>query len=84
MREFIEQHYKDGMDRAETIKLTVKSLLEVVQTGSKNMEIVVMDIFGIQVFDLIQTLDADQVELVCKEIERENQAEQEKKNKKKE
>jgi hypothetical protein len=29
-------------------------------------------------------LDADQVELVCKEIERENQAEQEKKNKKKE
>lgn len=30
------------MDREETIKLTVKSLLEVVQTGAKNIEIAVM------------------------------------------
>lgn len=29
------------MDREETIKLTVKSLLEVVQTGAKNIEIAV-------------------------------------------
>lgn len=27
------------MDREETIKLTIKSLLEVVQTGAKNIEI---------------------------------------------
>ena len=31
------------MDREETIKLTVKSLLEVVQTGAKNIEIAVME-----------------------------------------
>lgn len=31
------------MTREETIKLTVKSLLEVVQTGAKNIEISVMD-----------------------------------------
>ena len=30
------------MNREETIKLTVKSLLEVVQTGAKNIEIAVM------------------------------------------
>jgi len=30
------------MDRAATIELTVKSLLEVVQTGAKNIEIAVM------------------------------------------
>jgi 20S proteasome subunit alpha 4 len=30
------------MDREGTIKLTVKSLLEVVQTGAKNIEIAVM------------------------------------------
>jgi 20S proteasome subunit alpha 4 len=30
------------MDREETIKLTVKSLLEVVQTGAKNIEIAIM------------------------------------------
>ena len=34
------------MTREETIKLTVKSLLEVVQTGAKNIEISVMDGFG--------------------------------------
>ena len=31
------------MTREETIKLAVKSLLEVVQTGAKNIEISVMD-----------------------------------------
>ena len=31
------------MDREETIKLTIKSLLEVVQTGAKNIEIAVME-----------------------------------------
>jgi 20S proteasome subunit alpha 4 len=29
------------MDREETIKLTIKSLLEVVQTGAKNIEIAI-------------------------------------------
>lgn len=42
MREFLERNHKADMDREETIKLTVKSLLEVVQTGSKNIEIAVM------------------------------------------
>ena len=34
------------MTRDESIKLTVKSLLEVVQTGAKNIEISVMDGYG--------------------------------------
>ena len=42
MREFLERNHKSDMDREETIKLTVKSLLEVVQTGAKNIEIAVM------------------------------------------
>ena len=42
MREFLERNYKDDMDREEAIKLTVKSLLEVVQTGAKNIEIAIM------------------------------------------
>ena len=42
MREFLERNHKADMDREETIKLTVKSLLEVVQTGAKNIEIAVM------------------------------------------
>jgi 20S proteasome subunit alpha 4 len=43
VREFLEQNYKEDMDRANTIKLAIKSLLEVVQTGAKNIEIAVMD-----------------------------------------
>lgn len=30
------------MDREDTLKLTIKSLLEVVQTGAKNIEIAIM------------------------------------------
>ena len=43
MREFLERNYKDGMSRDETIKLTIKSLLEVVQTGAKNIEIAILE-----------------------------------------
>ena len=43
MREFLERNHKPDMDRSETIKLTIKSLLEVVQTGAKNIEIAVME-----------------------------------------
>ncbi len=54
VREFLEKNYKDDMTREETVKLTVKSLLEVVQTGAKNIEITVMDGYEkIVVSDLI-------------------------------
>lgn len=43
VREFLERNHKSDMDRDETIKLTIKSLLEVVQTGAKNIEIAVME-----------------------------------------
>ena len=42
VREFLEKHYKEDMSKDETIKLAVKALLEIVQTGSKNIEIAVM------------------------------------------
>jgi 20S proteasome subunit alpha 4 len=42
VREFLERNYKEDMTREETIKLTVKSLLEVVQTGAKNIEIAII------------------------------------------
>jgi 20S proteasome subunit alpha 4 len=43
VREFLERNFKDGMSRDETIKLTIKSLLEVVQTGAKNIEIAILE-----------------------------------------
>ena len=42
----MEKNHKDDLSREDTIKLTVKSLLEVVQTGAKNIEISVMESYG--------------------------------------
>ena len=36
------KHYEEDLSEEETIKLTVKSLLEVVQTGAKNIEVSVL------------------------------------------
>ncbi|PWN20550.1 N-terminal nucleophile aminohydrolase [Microstroma glucosiphilum] len=72
VREFLEKNYTEGISREDTIKLTIKSLLEVVQTGAKNIEIAVMDGHG-----KMKTLDLAQIEEVVKTIEQEKEAEAE-------
>jgi 20S proteasome alpha/beta subunit len=42
----LEKNYKEDQSRDDTIRLTIKSLLEVVQTGAKNIEITVMESYG--------------------------------------
>ncbi|GJJ12038.1 hypothetical protein Clacol_006279 [Clathrus columnatus] len=74
VREFLEKNHKDDMTREETIKLTIKSLLEVVQTGAKNIEISVMEGFG-----KVSNLDFPQIEAIVQEIEREKEQEAERK-----
>ena len=43
VREFLEKNWKEDMDTDQTVKLAVTSLLEVVQSGAKNIEIAVME-----------------------------------------
>ncbi|KAG6379143.1 20S proteasome subunit [Boletus reticuloceps] len=74
VREFLEKNHKDDMTREESIKLTVKSLLEVVQTGAKNIEISVMEGYG-----KITNLELSEIEAIVSEIEREKEAEAERK-----
>ena len=75
------------MTRDESIKLTVKSLLEVVQTGAKNIEISVMEGYGkVTVSTRIvfsspprlhtwpQNLDLAQIEAIVQDIEQEKEA----------
>lgn len=62
------------MDREETIKLTVKSLLEVVQTGAKNIEIAIM-----APGKAVETLPVENIESYVKSIETEKQQEASKK-----
>lgn len=46
VRDFLEKNFKEGdearLDEASAVKLTVQALLEVVESGAKNIEIVVM------------------------------------------
>ncbi len=74
VREFLERNHKDEMDREETIKLTVKSLLEVVQTGAKNIEIAIM-----APGKSIEMLPFEDIESYVKSIEAEKQEEAAKK-----
>ncbi|KAJ1565516.1 Proteasome subunit alpha type-4, partial [Nowakowskiella sp. JEL0078] len=76
VREFLEKNWKEDMLEDEVVKLTVKSLLEVVQTGSKNIEIAVMKNDGI-----LLNLTADEVDAISKIIEKEKEAEAEKNKK---
>ncbi|KAG0265386.1 Proteasome subunit alpha type-4 [Actinomortierella ambigua] len=73
VREFLEKNYKEDMTRDETVKLAIKSLLEVVQTGAKNIEIALMGEDA-----KIQRLELSEVEKVVAEIEAENEKEKEK------
>ncbi|RHZ88099.1 hypothetical protein Glove_26g130 [Diversispora epigaea] len=75
VREFLEKNYKEGLSKDETIKLAVKSLLEVVQTGAKNIEIAVVTA------DSVKNLEIEEVEAIVSEIEKEKEAEAEKKKK---
>lgn len=54
------------MDREETLKLTVKSLLEVVQTGAKNIEIAIM-----AAGQPLEMLSSEAIEKYVKDIETE-------------
>lgn len=62
------------MDREQTIQLTIKSLLEVVQTGAKNIEVAIM-----APGNRIEMLPDDQIESYVKSIETEKQEEAAKK-----
>ncbi|KAG2207038.1 hypothetical protein INT46_001883 [Mucor plumbeus] len=76
VREFLEKNYSEDMDEKNTIKLAIKSLLEVVQTGAKNIEIAVMTSDN-----TVKLLEQEDVESVVAEIEKEKEEEAEKKKK---
>jgi len=69
VREFLERNHKDGMTRAETIELTIKSLLEVVQTGAKNIEIAIM-----APGQFVEMLPSSEIEKIVEKINTEKDA----------
>ena len=66
MREFLEKEWEEGLDERSALKLTVKALLEVVDSGSKNMELVVVKRGG-----AMEPLGDEALQEVTNEVERE-------------
>ncbi|CCC70587.1 hypothetical protein NCAS_0F01030 [Naumovozyma castellii] len=80
VREFLEKNYnrdEPPKNVEECVRLTVKSLLEVVQTGAKNIEITV-----VKPDSEIITLTNEEINKYVKEIEEEKQQEKENEKKK--
>ncbi|VEU19522.1 DEKNAAC100176 [Brettanomyces naardenensis] len=79
VREFLEKNYEKEKDLSdeETIKLSIKGLLEVVQTGAKNIEISIIKP------EETRSMTNEEIEKIVKEIEDEKAAEAEKKKPKK-
>ncbi|SCV67350.1 BQ2448_5996 [Microbotryum intermedium] len=81
VREFLEKNWVADLDKDDCVKLAVKSLLEVVQTGAKNIDLAVMTGHGQVRVSLSKQKPAmlQEIEAVVAEIEKEKEAEQEKK-----
>lgn len=69
LREFLEKHYVAEPTEDEAIALATKALLEVVEAGSKNIEIVVVRTGG-----RVVPLEDNKVNALCEQIEAEKEA----------
>ncbi|PIO25926.1 hypothetical protein AB205_0102870 [Aquarana catesbeiana] len=79
VREFLEKHYTEEAIETDdlTIKLVIKALLEVVQSGGKNIELAVM-----RRDQPLKILSPDEIERYVAEIEKEKEENEKKKQKK--
>jgi len=80
VREFLEKNYnlEDMEDEEKVIKLAIRALLEVVQSGSKNLELAIM-----RRGEPLKMLEVDEIEKHVAAVEKEKEEEAEKKKQKK-
>ena len=65
----MEKNYEENMSEDSAIKLAMKALLEIVESGSKNLEVVVVGHGG-----AVQTVSDEKIEAFCTAIEAEKEA----------
>lgn len=68
MQEFLEKNWTANLAEADAIRLTIKALLEVVDSGSKNMELAVSR-YG----EPVRMLTEAELEAIIADIEREQE-----------
>ncbi|KAK6029819.1 peptidase, T1 family [Ostertagia ostertagi] len=76
VREYLEEHYGDDTikDEASTLKLVVKALSQVVQSGAQNIEIAVMKKTNVPGECTHRVLTVEEVEALMKLVEQEREA----------
>jgi len=79
VRKFLEKYYSpEETDTEEkTVKLAIRALLEVVQSGGKNLELAIM-----RPKEPLQMMDVERIDEYVKQVEKEKEEEAEKKKKK--
>ncbi|KAK0364663.1 Proteasome subunit alpha type-4 [Friedmanniomyces endolithicus] len=70
VREFLERNHTPDLSRTATIDLTIKSLLEVVQTGAKNIEIAIM-----APGKEVEMLGSEEIERIVEKINKDKETE---------
>ena len=73
VREFFEKAFVEDLNREDAIKMTIRGLLEVVQTGAANIEIAIMGSDNV-----LKQLSVDEIQAKIDEIEKEKIEEVEK------
>lgn len=77
VREFLEKNYDEEQSDDDAVKLTVRALLEVVESGSKNIEIAVL-----RRGQSLAYMSEEEVEAMVAQIEKEKQEDEARKKKK--
>ncbi|CCW67672.1 unnamed protein product [Phytomonas sp. Hart1] len=67
--EYMEKLYKDNMTRDECVHFAIKSLLEVVESGSKNVELLVLE------YKKANYLSDEELSMFVEEVEKEREEE---------
>lgn len=68
MQEFLEKSWSSNLTEDEAVRLTIKALLEVVDSGSKNMEVAVM-----KFKEPVHMVTEDQLQAIISDIEKEQE-----------
>jgi 20S proteasome subunit alpha 4 len=66
LREFLEKNWEEGLSEEKAVRMGVQALLEVVDSGAKNMEICVVRAGGMK-----SIMEEKEVDEIVKDIERE-------------
>lgn len=66
LREFLEKNWEEGLSEEQAVRMGVQALLEVVDSGAKNMEICVVRAGGMK-----NMMEESDVDAIVKDIEKE-------------